>query len=111
MSDSADLRKILKSWPYDPENDARVVKGDDGREVLQVRTPMGLEQYELDGRPDGVRPHGAESALEYYQQRLNQAKFAGREADFGLRERECAELFQEGTIYYFRYVRLFQLKD
>jgi hypothetical protein len=111
MNDSADLRRILKSWPYDPENDARIATGDDGREILQVRTPLGIEQYELDGRPDGVRPHGMETALEYHQRRLNQAKFAGRESEFELGPRECAELFQEGTIYYFRYVRLFQLKD
>jgi len=111
MSDSADLRKILKSWPYDPENDARIIRGDDGRDLLQVRTPLGIEQYEMDGRPDGVRPHGMESVLEYYQQRLNQAKFSGRESDFDLGPRECSELFQEGTLYYFRYVRLFQLKD
>jgi len=111
MNDSPDLRKILKAWPYDPEQDARIVRGDDGRELLQVRTPLGLEQYEMDGRPDGLRPHGMESALEYHQQRLNQAKFSGREADFELSPQECSELFHEGTLYYFRYVRLFQLKD
>jgi hypothetical protein len=52
-----------------------------------------------------------ESALEYHLHRLNQAKFSGREADFELGPEECGELFQEGTLYYFRYVRLFQLKD
>jgi hypothetical protein len=111
MSDSADLRKVLKSWPYDPEHDARILRGDDGRELLQVRTPLGIEQYEMDGRPDGLRPHGMESALEYHQQRLNQAKFSGLEAEFELSPQDCSELFQEGTLYYFRYVRLFQLKD
>jgi hypothetical protein len=111
MNASPDLRKILKSWPYDPEHDARLIRGEDGREVLQVRTPLGIEQYEIDGRPDGLRPHGMESALEYYLHRLNQAKFAGRETEFELSPQECNELFQEGTLYYFRYVRLFQLKD
>jgi hypothetical protein len=111
MSDSADLRRILKSWPYDPENDARVVRGEDDRELLQVRTPLGIEQYEMDGRPDGSRPHGMESALEYYLHRLNQARFSGRKAEFELNPQECGELFHEGTLYYFRYVRLFQLKD
>ena len=111
MSDSADLRRILKSWPFDPEHDARILRGDDGRELLQVRTPLGIEQYEMDGRPDGLRPHGLATALEYHQQRLNQAKFSGREAEFELSPQECSELFQEGTLYYFRYVRLFQLKD
>jgi hypothetical protein len=111
MNDSPDLRRVLKSWPYDPEHDARIVRGDDGRELLQVRTPLGIEQYEMDERPDGLRPHGMESALEYHLHCLNQAKFAGHEADFELSPQECSELFQEGTLYYFRYVRLFQLKD
>ena len=111
MNDSADLRRLLKSWPYDPEHDARILRGDDDRELLQVRTPLGIEQYEMDGRPDGLRPHGMDSALEYHLHCLNQAKFSGREADFGLGPQECSELFEEGTLYYFRYVRLFQLKD
>jgi hypothetical protein len=111
MNDSPDLRRILKMWPYDPEHDARIVRGEDGRELLQVRTALGLEQYEMDGRPDGLRPHGMESALEHHLHRLNQAKFSGREADFELSPQECSELFHEGTLYYFRYVRLFQLKD
>ena len=111
MNDSPDLRKILKAWPYDPDNDARILRGDDGREVLQVRTPLGIEQYEMDGRPDGLRPHGMESALEYHERRLAQARFSGRESDFDLNPQECGELIQEGTLFYFRYVRLFQLKD
>ena len=111
MSDSVDLRRILEGWPYEPENDARMTRGDDGREILQVRTPLGVEQYEVEGRPDGAKPHGLESALHYYLQRLEQARRAGKEDGFTLGPRECSELFNEGTLYYFRYVRLFQLKD
>jgi UvrB/uvrC motif len=111
MKESADIRRILQDWPYDPEEDARLIQGEDGREILQVRTPVGIEQYELDGRPDGVRPHGLESALDYYLQRLQTARTAGHEVEFKLDRRECNELFSEGTLYYFRYVRLFQLKD
>jgi hypothetical protein len=111
MSDLGDLRDLLRNWPYDPEADARIIRGDDGREILQVRTPLGIEQYELDGRPDGERPHGMESALEFFASRLEQAKAAGREADFELSEEECGELFGEGTLYYLRYLRLFQLHD
>jgi hypothetical protein len=111
MSDSVDLRRILKSWPYDPDDDARLVRGDDGRELLQVRTPLGIEQYETEGRPDGARPHGMETALQYFQKQLEEAKASGHEGDFELGPRQCAELFNEGTLYYFRYVRFFQLKD
>src|SRR5579859_3318322 len=84
MSEPVDLRKALDSWPYDPENDSRLAQGADGREILQVRTPMGLEQYELDGRPDGARPHQKDSALEYYSQKLVEARAAGREDKFKL---------------------------
>ena len=111
MSDWIDLRDALQKWPFNPEHDARVVPGDDGREILQVRTPLGIEQYELDGRPDGQRPHGLESALEFHQRQFEEAKLAGRESEFDLDPQECSELFSEGTLFYFRYVRLFQLKD
>jgi hypothetical protein len=111
MSEAVDLRGILKSWPYDPDSDARLVRGEDGREILQVRTPIGIEQYEMEGRPDGLRPHGLESALEYQTRRLEKAKAAGRESDFELDPADCTELFTEGTLFYFRYIRLFQLKD
>jgi len=102
-----DLGPLLKSWPYDPENDARVVRGRDGRELLQIRTPVGIEQLEMEGRPDGTRPHEQESVLEYQLQRLAKAKADGREAEFELDPEECAELFGEGTLYYFRYLASF----
>jgi hypothetical protein len=109
MSDTVDLRSALQSWPYDPDDDSRLVPGEDGRSILQVRTPLGIEQYELEGRPDGLRPHGMESALEYHLKKLEEAQAAGTQFELG--PRECSELFNEGTLYYFRYVRLFQLKD
>jgi hypothetical protein len=110
MSDSPDIRRLLDAWSYDPAKEARIVQGDDGREILQVRTPVGIEQLEMQGRPDGAHPHGMESALEYHLGRLTQARAAGSGDGFKLDSDECAELFAEGTLYYFRYVRLLQLK-
>lgn len=110
MSDTFDLRRLLEKWPYDPDHDVRVVRADGGRELLQVRTPLGIEQLEMEGRPDGLRPFGHESLLEFQLKRLAEAKAAGREAEFELDPEACAELFAEGTLYYFRYHRLFQLK-
>jgi UvrB/uvrC motif len=110
MKESYDLRQLLAGWPYDPDRDARIVNGVDGREILQVRTPLGIEQLEMEGRPDGVRPHGRESALEFHRQRLAEAEAAGCEAGFELEPEDCAELFAEGTLYYLRYARLFQLR-
>jgi hypothetical protein len=110
MNETGDIRGLLEDWPYDPENDARIVRGKDGREILQVRTPLGLEQLEMQGRPDGARPHAMETALEFHRQKLARAKAAGSEDGFELSAEHCAELFSEGTLFYFRYLRLFQLK-
>ncbi len=89
----------------------RLVRGADGRELMQVRTPLGIEQYELEGRPDGAQPHGVESVLVHYLERLEAARAAGEEKSFKLNAEECAELFSEGVLYYFRYLHLFQVKD
>lgn len=104
------MRDLLQSWPYDAENTLRIVRGGDGREVLQVRLPLGVEQLEMEGRPDGLRPHGKESALDYQLERLTQAKAKGKLSTFELSGEDCAELFNEGTLYYFRYLHCFQLK-
>lgn len=111
MSRPFDLRSWLRSWPYNPENDLRVVRGRHGREILQVRLPLGIEQYELDGRPDGQEPEGAESLLDYHLSRLEICMARDEASSFVLTPAECAELFQEGTLYYYRYLRLFQLRD
>lgn len=111
MAMDPDLKALLESWPYDPDDCVRVVTLANGRDVMQVRLPLGIEQYELDGRPDGERPHGAESVLDHLQARLDKAKAAGGESAFRLNPDECVELFNEGVLYYYRYVHLFQLKD
>jgi non-specific serine/threonine protein kinase len=58
-----DLRQYLESWPYDPEQNVRLVRAADGREIILIRQPGGIEQYEVDGPPDGERPDAEESAF------------------------------------------------
>jgi hypothetical protein len=111
MSRQFDMSGWLQGWPYNPENEVRVFRGRHGREILQVRLPLGIEQYELDGRPDGQQPRGAESLLDYHLARLEEARAKGEADLFALTGDECAELFQEGTLYYYRYLRLFQMRD
>jgi hypothetical protein len=111
MSEFVDIGQLLESWPYDADHNVRIGRGDDGREILQVRTLMGLEQYELEGRPDGQRPHGMESALEYHLQRLDKARAAGQEDSFVLPHNQCVELFAEGTLFYYRYLHCFQARE
>jgi len=111
MKRSQDIQDLLRDWPYNPEKAVRVIQGDDGRDVLQVRTPVGIEQFELEGRPDGLRPHNKDSAFDFYLGRLEKALAAGEGPAFHLNHTECAELFEEGVLYYFRYLHLFQLED
>jgi hypothetical protein len=66
MSRKQSIEQILKDWPYDPETvNVRVVRADDGREVIQMRIDMGLLQLETTGRPDGSRPSGHETYYDY----------------------------------------------
>ena len=111
MNNHVDLRKLLEGWPYDPDDNVRVLQGTDGREIMQVRLPVGIEQYELEGRPDGQQPYGMETALEYHRAQLARAKEGGKEASFKLSPDECAELFNEGVLYYYRYLHCFHVKD
>jgi hypothetical protein len=110
-SGAPDLREFLDGWPYDADNNVQFARGADGREIIVVRQPMGLEIYEADGRPDGQRPHGMESALEFQLTRLAAAKRADAETAFKLTAADCTELFDEGTIYYHRFIHFFRLKD
>ncbi len=109
---SADISDILREWEFDSDNQIRIIQADDGRQVLQVRQPMGVEQYELDGRPDGKRPFGRETALEEFQARLEAWRAAhGSEEGFTLSHDDFAAMQGEGVLFYFRYLVLFQLGD
>ena len=66
-SESEDLSPLLKRWAYEQEQAVRRLKALDGREILQVRLPLGVEQYEIDGRPDGLRPQEAENLVQQHR--------------------------------------------
>ncbi|MGA2763624.1 MAG: UvrB/UvrC motif-containing protein [Spirochaetia bacterium] len=109
---SADITDILREWEFDSDNQIRIIQADDGRQVLQVRQPMGVEQYELDGRPDGKKPFGRESMVEEYRTRLdNYASAHGSDEGFTITHDDFSNLQGEGVLYYFRYLVLFQIGD
>ena len=67
-----DMDDAIQGWPYDPvpgEVIAREVRARDGRMVLQVRVELGVLQMEVTGRPDGTRPHGFATYLDYLRYR------------------------------------------
>ncbi len=109
---SSDITRILKDWEYDSGNMIRIIKADDGRDVLQVRQPLGIEQYELQGRPDGLAPEGKECYVELYSERLREHVAAhGSEEGFTLSHDDLVRLQNEGVLYYYRYLVLFQIGD
>ena len=63
-----DLTTILNEWPYEPGHlIVRLIEGEDERPRLQVRLDLGILQMHVDGRPDGLRPYGYDSLLEYFE--------------------------------------------
>jgi hypothetical protein len=110
---SADLSSILDQWPYEPGKiNVRLIDGDDGDPRIQLRLDLGILQLRTVGRPDGVRPHGFESLLEWHEARLDEHVAGnGSAAGFVLNEDEARELREEAIQYYHRYVCLMVLED
>jgi hypothetical protein len=109
---SKDISGILEGWDYDPDSfSVRIVAGSDGREKLQLRLDLGLLQMELDGRPDGARPGGSDSWLEYYERKQQAHLRAAPHLDrpFVLNEQALGRLLREGVQYYHRYLSFWHL--
>ena len=110
---SKDIVPLLKGWDYEPGTiNVRKVNGLDGRPKLQMRLDLGLLQMEMNGRPDGRRPHGCESLLEYYEEQLKEHEERnGTELGFHLTASQCQGLREEAVMYYHRYLSLFVLEE
>lgn len=106
-----DLTHLLEEWPYDPDQTVRIVVASDGRSVLQVRLPLGIEQYEMEGRPDRQRPDGFTTVLEAIEQQLTTHIVEhGSDAGFAISTERAQQLQQEGVLFYSRYLLLFQMQ-
>ncbi|MBI4584858.1 MAG: UvrB/UvrC motif-containing protein [Planctomycetes bacterium] len=106
MNFSDDISPILKRWEFQESKNIRRLRAANGHEIIQVRLPLGIEQYEINGRPDGLRPGGFESWLDRY---IGQEEVFGRE--FLLDEQAFERLQSEGLLYYYRYLLFFQIQD
>ena len=108
-----DLRGILDGWEYEPGKiSVRKIIGRDGREKVQTRIDLGVLQFELKGRPDGLQPHGYESLLERHENQLvAHIEEYGTDADFVLTPEQCRDLRHEAYLYYQRYLSLFVLEE
>ncbi len=107
MAQRQDIDRILRSWKFEPgEVVARLVRAGDGREVLQMRIDLGLLQLEVEHRPDGTRPGGAET---YFDHLLAISLHEGK--DFTLDEEQCAEADRELVQYYQRRIGWLSLRE
>lgn len=133
---SHDLTDMLADWPFQPgQINVRLIQGDDGEPRIQVRLDLGVLQMHVDGRPDGNRPHGFDSLLEYYESKIDEVRVletpedeeddalasAGAESDDEdddapegprvLSGDDCRLLREEAIQYYHRYIALLVLDD
>ncbi|MFC1805753.1 UvrB/UvrC motif-containing protein [Planctomycetota bacterium] len=111
-----DLRSVFEEWPHHPAADddrnVRCVRGEDGRLVIQVRARCGIFQWEYEGRPDGRRPHGFTSLLDYHRHRIEEVR-GSTDPDAALRieKAEIEEMGEELMDYYQRRVLFFRLGE
>lgn len=103
-----DIDDALRGWPLEPGHGellAREVKARDGRQVVQVRVELGVMQMEVEGRPDGVRPHGFATFLDFLRHRAA-ARVASRAEDsaWTMSAEHCAEVDREFVQFYHRRV-------
>lgn len=110
---SRDISGLLAGWDYQPGTiNVRKIVGSDGKHKLQMRLDLGLLQMEVNGRPDGERPHGHESLLDYFEQQLvDHKKVNGTELGFHLTGAQCESLRHEAAMYYQRYLSMFVLEE
>ncbi|MEM9367181.1 MAG: UvrB/UvrC motif-containing protein [Planctomycetota bacterium] len=88
------LDDYLSEWDFDPQSlNVRMIKGHDGRDLLQMRVDMGILQLEVSGRPDKASVHGFESCVEWLQLRKDNEP---------LDEAGCADVDREFMQFYHR---------
>jgi hypothetical protein len=98
MAIRQNIDEALCDWPFSPGViHARLIYADDGRELLQMRIELGLLQMEVGGRPDGQRPGGADTYLDFLVQ---QTVSAGETP--ALSDGQIIEVDREFLQYYHR---------
>ena len=110
---SDDISHILATWEYKPdEMNVRRITGADGKDKIQMRLDLGLLQMAVDGRPDGHRPYGFESYLDYQLDALRRhTERRGSDAGFAISAGDANKLRAEGVQYYHRYLSFLFLED
>lgn len=134
-----DLTEMLEEWPFESgQITVRVIQGQNSSPKIQVRLDLGLLQMNAEGRPDGKRPHGFDSLLDYFESKIDTEGLGIDEAsleneageqfleqpDFDADDDEdpasdarfidaddCRSLREEAQQYYHRYIAMLVLED
>ncbi len=107
-----DIDVILEDWEFDPKGLlVRKIRGLDGKEKIQMRVELGVIQMDLEGKPDGTRPYGSESLLDYYLSLLKEHEKRDTGEDFKLDNDDCVKLQMELMQYYQRRISFLELEE
>ena len=102
-----DIDFVLRQWPFQPGViAARLIRGGDGRELIQMRVEMGLLQMETSGRPDGEHPGGVDTCLDWLREL---GRVQGKA--FALNEEQCMEIDREFAQFYHRRICYLALRQ
>jgi len=109
-----DMDDTIHGWPYEPEPGeviAREIRARDGRMVVQVRIELGVLQMEVAGRPDGNRPHGFPTYLDYLRYRVSGKQQGSKGTSGGvMHPDQCVEADREFVQFYHRRVAWLSLQ-
>jgi hypothetical protein len=100
----------LEGWEFQAGVvQARLVHGNDQRQVIQMRVDLGVLQMEMRDRPDGKRPHGFPTYFDYLR---NEARTAQKhDKPFLLQEEQCQEADREFVQFYHRRISWLALRN
>jgi hypothetical protein len=106
MPRQPNIDRILREWPYEPNSvSVRIVQGEEGRDVIQMRIEMGILQLEIEGRPDGDHPHGFATYFDYL------AHEATADPQLVMTEEQCSEADREFVQFYHRRICWLALRE
>lgn len=105
MTQNKHIDDLLNGWEFHPELlNVRLIKGGDGRDVIQLRVDLGVLQLETIGRPDGTRPEGFRDILSYL------SSLEQDDEDFVMTDEQCVEADREFVQFYHRRISWLRLQ-
>ena len=112
-ADSLDISASIDGWGVGPDElSARLIRGIDGRPLLQMRVEMGVIQMEVDGRPDATPEEGAVIQLDRLRGQLITHRRRHRSGfGFEISSHDAALLEYEGRLFARRYLAWFILSE